>query len=213
MIEGRNQRSKPTMQRRYLKLFHAALTASLMLVAAAGAAVAGPLEEGVVAGKKGDYRTALRLLRPLAEHGNAAAQSALGFMYEYGQGVPQDYGEAAKWHRLAADQGDGLSQTRLGFLYASGAGVPQSYAEAAKLFRLAAEQGRVGAQVELGVMYLSGLGVPKDNVAAYMWLSVAAAQGDRHAADVRERVAKLMTQAQIAQAQNLARDWKPKPER
>jgi hypothetical protein len=46
-----------------------------------------------------------------------------------------------------------------------------------------------------------------------MWLSLSAAQGDRDAAETRDRVMKLMTPAQIAEAQKLAREWKPKLER
>ena len=39
-----------------------------------GGAVAGPFEDGVAAAQRGDYATALRLRRPLAEQGNASAQ-------------------------------------------------------------------------------------------------------------------------------------------
>jgi hypothetical protein len=55
--------------------------------------------------------------------------------------------------------------------------------------------------------------VPQDNIHAYMWLSVAAARGDQDAISNRNRVARQMTPAQIAEAQNLAREWKLKPER
>jgi hypothetical protein len=55
---------------------------------------AGPFEDGVAADKRGDYATALRLWRPLADQGDASAQNNLGFMYENGHGVPQDYAEA-----------------------------------------------------------------------------------------------------------------------
>src|ERR1039457_4567861 len=134
------------MQSHYTKLLRATLTASLMLVAMAGAAVAGPLEDAVAASERHDYRTALRLFRLLAEQGNAIAQSALGYMHETGEGVPQDYSEAAKWYRLAGEQGDALAQTRLGFMYEMGKGGPQNFAEAAKWLRLAAEQGRVAAR-------------------------------------------------------------------
>ena len=56
------------------KLLRATLTASLVLVATAGAGVAGPLEDGDAAFRKRDYATALQLLRPLAEQGFAKAQ-------------------------------------------------------------------------------------------------------------------------------------------
>lgn len=50
---------------------------------------------------KGDYTTALRLMRPLADQGLAAAQNNLGWMYAHGRGVPQDEAEARKWFRKA----------------------------------------------------------------------------------------------------------------
>ena len=40
-----------------------------------------------------------------AEKGDAVAQSLLGFMYQYGEGVQKDFKEAVKWYRKAAEQG------------------------------------------------------------------------------------------------------------
>jgi uncharacterized protein len=45
---------------------------------------AGPLEDGQAAYNRGDYATALKLFRPLAEQGNADAQNNLGWLYERG---------------------------------------------------------------------------------------------------------------------------------
>ena len=118
---------------------------------------------------------------------------------------PQDDAQAAKWTRLAADQGNASAQYRLGLMYYNGRGVPQDYAEAAKWFRLAADQGYAYARYSLGVMYEHGQGVPQDDVQAHMWFNLAAAQGDEN----RDRVEKNMTSQQIAQAQELARNWKP----
>ena len=59
---------------------------------------------------KGDYATALKEWRPLAEQGIARAQSNLGSMYEYGEGVPQDDVQARMWLNLAAAQGDELAR-------------------------------------------------------------------------------------------------------
>ena len=93
---------------------------------------AGPYEDGLAAYKQRDYATALKLLRPLAEQGNAAAQNVLGVMYEIGRGVPQDDMEAVKWFRLSAEQGDAAAQTSLGVMYDNGQGVPQDYKEAVR---------------------------------------------------------------------------------
>jgi TPR repeat protein len=85
----------------------------------------------------------------------------------------------------------------------------RDYAIALRLIRPLAEQGDASAQYNLGVFYDNGLGVPQDKVSAYMWLNLAATQGKEGAATFRDLVARLMTPAQIAEAQKLAREWKP----
>lgn len=85
---------------------------------------------------------ALGLLRNAADHGHAAAQSALAYQYLVGyQVVKQDKGEAARWYRKAAEQGYPYAQAKLGSLYESGDGVPMDRAEAIKWYRLGAKQG------------------------------------------------------------------------
>jgi hypothetical protein len=88
----------------------------------AGAA-SGPLEEARAATETEDYAAALALLRPLADQGNAEAQSALGFFYANGYGVALDDERAVFWYRRAGDQGDALAQGSLGFHYEFGLGV------------------------------------------------------------------------------------------
>ena len=92
-------------------------------------------KEGAAAYQRGDYATALRGFRPLAEQGDAGAQNNLGNLYKLGEGVPQDYAEAVKWYRKAAEQGSAAAQLNLGIMYEDGQGVPQDYAETLKLYR------------------------------------------------------------------------------
>ena len=99
----------------------------LILVAMAGATIAGPFEDGWQAYIHGEYATANRLWRPLAEKGDALAQLYISMAFHDGLGVPQDYDEAVKWCRKAADQGQKNAQAYLGFLYEYGEGVPQDY--------------------------------------------------------------------------------------
>jgi TPR repeat protein len=229
-----------------------ALVVFLTFISLAAPVAAGPLEDAYAAYNRGDYATALRLFRPLAEQGNAEAQfrlgeiylegigvpkdaaeatqwfqripplaqkgdaraqTMLGSAYSHGWGVPQNYPEAMKWYRKAADQGDAQAQVLLGQIYDYGEdignfGVPQDYAEAAKWYRRAADQGDWYGQASLGQAYESGKGVPQDYVQAFMWLNLAAANGG--VLEPRDRVAKKMTLAQIAEALKLAREWKPK---
>ncbi len=127
---------------------------------------------GFKAYERGDYVTALRIFRQLAEQGDAKAQSRLGHIYRDGRGVTQDYTEAVRWYRKAANQGFSL------------------------------------AQYSLGTMYSEGWGVPQDYVQAHMWYNLVAAQGYVGRIS-RDSLAEKMTPAQIAEAQRLAREWKP----
>ena len=132
---------------------------------------AGPLN------KSGNYKTALRALRPLAEQGSSRAQFRLGAMYARGQGVPKNYKSAVKWWKLAAEQRNANAQINLGFMYLKGRGVSQNYKTAVKWYKLAAEQGHALAQFSLGLMYRKGNGVPQNNKTAVLWYRLAAKQG------------------------------------
>jgi TPR repeat protein len=98
--------------------FFTGLAGGVLAFALCGTAMAGALEDSRAAYQRGDYATAMALLRPLAEGGDAAAQNGLGLMYAKGQGVPQDYAQALVWYRKAADQGNAAAQNGLGLMYA-----------------------------------------------------------------------------------------------
>ena len=71
-------------------------------------------EKAEEAFERGDYATALRELRRLAEQGYAPAQNKLGDMYYFGFGVLSDNAEVVKWYRRAAEQGHRGGQYNLG---------------------------------------------------------------------------------------------------
>jgi uncharacterized protein len=66
-----------------------AFAAIILLLSFTAPVAAGPLDDGTAAYDRGDYATALRLFRPLANQGDAGAQYNLGVMYALGQGVAQ----------------------------------------------------------------------------------------------------------------------------
>ncbi len=101
-------------------------------------------------------------------------------------------------------------QFNLGSMYDKGEGVPQDYKEAARWYRAAAEQGHANAQLYLGGMYQRRQGVPQDYVQAHMWFNLAASGVGELAVKNRDSIAEKMTSEQIAEAQRLAREWKPK---
>jgi uncharacterized protein len=188
---------------------HLVLVVTLFSLSVFSLAFAG-FEDGKAAYERDDYATALKEFKTVAERGDADAQFLVGVMYANGEGVPQDYAEAVKWYRRAAELGYADAQRELAELYKGVPCVPQDYAEVVKWYRKAAQQGDAFAQIGLGARYAYGEGVPQDFVQAHMWFDLAAAQDVKAAQTMKDQVAEKMTPAQIAEAQRLAREWKPK---
>ena len=177
-----------------------ALRTAVVLVLALvlpGPVLAADFQAGLEAFERDDYATALKELRPLAEQGNAEAQVLLGRMYVLGRDVFRDYDEAAKWYRLAAEQGHTGAQLWLGNMYRT-----QDYVQAHMWFSLAAAYPPVDVPDDL-----------PDAETNRFWsrpsLLDLTAQ-ERMAVIARENVEQLMTPEQVAEAERLAREWKPK---
>ncbi len=89
------------MNKRLLTYFYIVVGFGLLVATPAWA----DFQAGLDAYERGEYDTALKEFRPLAEQGDAQAQYNLGVMYANGQGVPQDYLFAHMWGNLAASHG------------------------------------------------------------------------------------------------------------
>lgn len=163
----------------------AVASAGLVLLAAAftGHPVAEQtFDEAMAAYKRGDYTTAFRGFLHAAEQGNDKALFNLEFLYFSSEGVPQDYVEAATWYRRVAEQGPAF------------------------------------AQFSLGLMYYNGQGVPRDYGKAHMWLDLATLTSfvdtdtQERWRQARDAVAQLLSPEDLARAQRMAREWRPKGE-
>jgi hypothetical protein len=108
-----------------------------LLILAPSPGFSDPLSDATTAYARGDYATALKLVRPLAEKGDPQAQNYLGTMYRDGHGVPQNHMTAVKWYRAAAGQGYAQAQNSLGVMHAHGQGVPQDNIRAYMWFEVA----------------------------------------------------------------------------
>ena len=160
-----------------------------------------------------DFTQAAHWYEKLAKQGDARAQTSLGLMYARGYGVERNIETARKWWSFAAAQNDPGAQYNLGVVYAGGQGVPRDDAQAAQWYREAAMRGHLQAQHNLGLMYFEGRGVGRDLGRAYYWLAVAALQGDPDSLAAKDRVAALMTEGQIREAEAQAHDWMKKAQR
>ncbi len=117
------------------------ITACLLTAAPITITYAQNFDKAVKAYEAGDYTTAAKEFRLLAEQGDAGAQNILGLMYDQGEGVTQDYTEAVRWYRLAAEQDYASAQFNLGYRYSIGQGVPQDYVLAHMWLNIAVASG------------------------------------------------------------------------
>jgi TPR repeat protein len=165
------------------------------------------LEKGIDAATRGDYETALELLRPIADEGNPNAQYYIGLVY---YNIGKDMEAAADWFYKAATNGHANAQSALGVLYEEGTGVSKDDSKAAKWYQMAAEQGVADAQMNLAVFYHNGQGVQRDYIKAYMWYTIAIERGFEPAMIpqcIRAVLSNKMTPEQIAEANKLASKW------
>lgn len=177
--------------------------ACLLVALAAALPARADFEAGIAAARAGDYATALREWRALAEQGHRDAQFNLALLYENGLGIAADAREAARWYRRAAEQQDRQAQAYLAEMYAQGLGVARDDIEALHWYRRAAELGHAAAQFNVGLFYAMGRGVAPDPVPAVAWITVAQESGHQRTA-LFETLKQHMSAAQLREAENLA---------
>ncbi len=137
-----------------------------------------------------------------AATGSVAADFAAGAQaYDAG-----DIETAIEEWRASAAEGELDAIVALASLTEDGIGLPQDYKDAAALYRRAAERGDPVAQLNLGDYYSRGKGVERDLVQAYFWLSLAMAQGENWPAARRAAILPLMSEGQIAEAEELLKN-------
>jgi hypothetical protein len=103
-----------------------------------GSGFSADYEKGVDASLRGNFKTAMKKWKPLAERGDATSQFQVGWLYFEGKGVTQNYSTAVKWYRLAAEQGFAYAQSALGLMYSNGTGISQDYTRTYMWFSIAA---------------------------------------------------------------------------
>lgn len=119
---------------------------ALLLTAVAGRA--DPRDDAMAALERGDFATAMNILKTFAEKGDAGAQAALAVLYDVGQWLPQDSAEAVRWYRLAAAQGDKSARYNLAGMYAAGEGTPKDELRAYLWLELSVAVGNAEAASE-----------------------------------------------------------------
>ena len=125
----------------------------LSLISVAPPAHADSWKEATKAYAQKRYAAAMKMFRPLAEKGHAAAQYQVALMHKMGLGVPKSEKEARKWSRLAAKQGNTQAQLLLGSLYYAKEGSESpDVVKAYMWYEVAAAQGNPEAQKEVATI-------------------------------------------------------------
>ncbi|GAB4348239.1 MAG: hypothetical protein Kow0073_00850 [Immundisolibacter sp.] len=152
---------------------------------------AGDLEDGIAAFEHHDFDTAVRLIKPLAEQGNAEAEYFMGTFYMFGHGVPMDPPQADVWFKRAfghwetqARAGDPASMVEVAMMLTNGLGMRRDDQAAVEWLRKAADLNYPDAWAELGELYVEGAGVPRDLDQGKALLKKAAAAGSQRADDM-----------------------------
>lgn len=183
---------------------------AVVLLLGMNAPAGAGFDDAVAAYKRGDYAAAAAEFERLAAAGDPFAMNNLGLMYGRGQGVPQDFAAARAWYVKAVDRGHAGAMNNLGVMYERGQGAVKDYATAAEWYRRAAAMGDGNAQFNLAALYEKGQGVGQDLVQAYMWYGLAVARGVADAAKARDKLKTVMTDDQLALAENKLANWEPR---
>lgn len=137
----------------------------LLMLCVSAVVNADPFRDGVVAYQQQKYKQALDTWLPLAESGHVLAQTLIGSMYAYGQGVEKNDQQAFKWLSRAAKLGSAQAQYNLAILYENGFGTTQSSQQALKWFKAAADQGREDAATRYSALLRKKNIIPEpDNI-------------------------------------------------
>lgn len=147
------------------------------ILAQPNAAVLEMGDKGNEAYERKDYVEAAKWYRLAAGGNDPGAQTNLGRLYMYGQGVPRDDNQAMVWYRTAAIQGYPRAMNNIGTMYALGRGTAVDFGEALRWFHAAAERGHAQANYNIGVAYELGGGVTQSFTEAKDWYNRAADRG------------------------------------
>lgn len=159
-----------------------------------------------LSGAPKDSKQACDWLRKASKQGLVGAQTQLAYGLRWGSedplwaGIEKNPNEAATWYLLAAKQGDDEAQFAMGELYRDGVGVGQDFIEAYKWFNIAAASTN---RVDLKFFEKHMSVEQAKNLADTIFTA------DR-ARTARDRLMPFMTVEQTAEAQRLAREFRPR---
>lgn len=150
-----------------------------------------------------DFSKARIICQQAAEQGDAVSQSALGEMYDQGDGVTENQKLADKWWSRAAANAYLPAQNLLAMKYYYGGDVfqkqpywKQDYEKAFEIWKKSAFRSTATSQFMLGVMYQNGQGVKTDYAESFAWFKIALEGGYKLATDSLIELSRVITPEQ-----------------
>ena len=126
-----------------------------------------------------------------------------------GRLLPEAAATGGDWYELMGVAGlEDIARKR--FYRAFESFIAGSYDRAYQDFIKLAGGGCAVSQYYLGLMHIKGKGALQDYCRAHFWLNVASAQGHHKARGQLEKLTRIMSPNQVAEAQKLARAWMAK---
>ncbi|MBL42023.1 MAG: hypothetical protein CMM49_05105 [Rhodospirillaceae bacterium] len=165
------------------------------------------IKEGTQARVKGDYKKALKILKPLAVKGNSEAQYQMGEMLRKGQGLPQNHKYAISYFVKSAKQKNVKAEYRLGSMFNEGWGVKYDQKKAFYWWKKAAFHGHTDAQMQLSIAYFKGWGVERSFINSYAWSILTTSQKIDGSKANKKMLEDLMTKNEIKSAKKLAKKF------
>ena len=118
---------------------------------------------------KGDYKSAVPLIKQAAEKGNAEAQYNYGVCFQQGVEVSKNDSIANLWFANSAKQGWKDAQFKLAYSFATGRGVKKDYHQAFQWSLKCAEQNDPECMFNVANCYHEGIGIEKNLDSMLIW--------------------------------------------
>ncbi len=101
---------------------------------------------GYLATKSGDHKTALKIFKNCAKHGNQGSKVWMSYMHQNGYGVKKDPKAATDWVKESAQEGYSIGKYNYGLALLKGYGVKRDAKAGKELIDEVAEQGDIHAK-------------------------------------------------------------------
>lgn len=130
-----------------MRIYH--LSALLVFSLLPASPLLADFDSAVAEYRRSNYLGAIEAFLPLAQEGDARAQTILALMYRYGEGTPQDLGSAFMWYEKAAELDYAPAQYHAGVMLAEGIGVEADFEGGVTWLTRASQAGFSRADIKL----------------------------------------------------------------